>query len=283
MPAASRNRRAPSSGAAACGSSTYRLRSRYASSGRAKRCDAGRQLLDPPVGDACEIRRCSLERFERDATRLVRERHRHVDACGQRLDQRPLGAREILEAVGVDGRAVPGAEVTRGAVGAVAPLAVAVPHAETVELGAVRGVERAQVAADLVGLDETGLELAQRRRERVGKAREPGRAAERPGPTLRQRAGERGATAAHPCSTSRLSPFPAASREKTPSNVSIDPAQQRSALGEQLALHAVDVARGSGRSARDRARDPRGNARGAERLSPRSQDPRAASAARDPV
>ena len=31
------------------------------------------ELLDPPVCDTCEIRRCSLERFERDATRLVWE------------------------------------------------------------------------------------------------------------------------------------------------------------------------------------------------------------------
>ena len=198
-----------------------------------------RQFLDPPLGDPREIRRGSLERVECDAPGLVGERDRHVHARGQRLDQRPLRARQVLEAVRIHGRAVPGAEIPRSAIGPVTPLAVAVADTEPIELVAVRGVERAQVAFDLVGLDETGLELAQRGRERLGEAREPGGAAERrPDASGELPDEERSLRVREHCAAVAVS-----SREAGEDAVErVDRSrQQRSALGEQFALHAVDV------------------------------------------
>ena len=52
------------------------------------------------------------------------------------------------------------------------PAQVAVPELEPLELSAVGRVEEREVAAQLVGLDEPGLELGKCRSERVGEAGE---------------------------------------------------------------------------------------------------------------
>ena len=62
--------------------------------------------------------------------------------AGERLEQRPLGAGQVLEAVGEDRARLPGAEVAGGALGGVAPLELTVPEPEPVELRAVGAVER---------------------------------------------------------------------------------------------------------------------------------------------
>ena len=51
------------------------------------------------------------ERCERDPTGLVRQRHLHLGAAGERLEQRPLGAGQVLEAVREHRLAVPRVEV----------------------------------------------------------------------------------------------------------------------------------------------------------------------------
>ena len=58
-------------------------------------------------------------------------------------------------------------DVTGDEVGGVSPAQVTVPEPELLELGAIRRVEKREVAAQLVGLDEPGLELGQCRSERV--------------------------------------------------------------------------------------------------------------------
>ena len=56
---------------------------------------------------------------------------------------------------------------------------VAVPEPEPVELGPIGRVEERQIAVELLRLEQTGLELAERRQQGVGEA---GEAAERPSP-----------------------------------------------------------------------------------------------------
>src|SRR5438552_8484055 len=59
-----------------------------------------------------------------------------------------------------------------------APLKVAVPEPEQVELLPIEAVQLGEVAVEVVRVEQTGLELRDRRPERVGKAGEARRAAE---------------------------------------------------------------------------------------------------------
>ena len=68
---------------------------------------------------------------------------------------------------------MPGVEVALEPLDGVPAQAVAIPAAEPVELCPVRGVEAGEVAVERLGVDEPGLELAERGGERVG---EPGEA-----------------------------------------------------------------------------------------------------------
>src|SRR5205085_11321602 len=99
-----------------------------------------------------------------------------LGAARERLEDRPLCAGEVLEPVREDRLAVPGVEVVPEPLRGAAALDVAVP--ELAELGAVRRVEAREVAADVLGLDECGLELAERAEQRVGEAAEAGGATE---------------------------------------------------------------------------------------------------------
>ena len=83
-----------------------------------------------------------------------------------------MRAGQVLEAVGEDGPVRPGVELTGDEVGGVSPAQVTVPEPELLELCAIRRVEKREVAAQLVGLDEPGLELGQCRSERVREAGE---------------------------------------------------------------------------------------------------------------
>ncbi len=128
------------------------------------------ELFRPPTGECREILGRPLKRRERDPARLVRQRHLHVGAAGERLEQRPLGSGQILEPVGEDRLAVPGAEVALQALGCLPAHDVAVPEAEPVELVPVGAVEGGETAVEILGVDEAGLELAERRDERVREA-----------------------------------------------------------------------------------------------------------------
>jgi hypothetical protein len=130
----------------------------------------GRQLLDRARCQPGEITDGPLERRERGATRLVRDRDRDVGPRAQRLDERPLGRGQVLEAVRKHGRAVPGSEIGLQPLGGGAPKAVAVPRAEPVELLSIRTREPTEIALDFIRVDERGLELAERAEQNVREA-----------------------------------------------------------------------------------------------------------------
>ena len=74
---------------------------------------ARRQLLDPPGGEPRQVGGRALERREDEPPGLVLQRHGDVHPPGERLEQPPLRAAQVLEAVGVDRPAVPGGEIVR--------------------------------------------------------------------------------------------------------------------------------------------------------------------------
>ena len=132
---------------------------------------ARRQLLDAAGGEAGEVVRGALERGERGPRGLVRERDGDLGAAGERLEEAPLRAGEILEAVGEDGAAVPGGEIAREPVGGErGARAARSARPELVELGAVGRVQERERAVELLRVDEAVLELGDRLGERVGEA-----------------------------------------------------------------------------------------------------------------
>ena len=142
-----------------------------------------RQLLDARRSQPREVVGRPLQRRERRPSRLVRQRNGDLGSSGKRFQERPLGAREVFEAVGEDRPPLPGAQLAGQAFGRSAALEVPVPEADTIELGPVFGVETGEIAVEIARLDEPGLELAEGRRERV---REAG-VASRLGPAVQPR------------------------------------------------------------------------------------------------
>jgi hypothetical protein len=129
-----------------------------------------RQLLDPRRREAGEILGRAAERGEGRPARLVGKRDRHLGARGQRLEQRPLRAGEILEAVGEHRLVVPGVEIRQETLDRSGAKEAAVPPSEPVELGTVRGVERAELPLDLPWSEQPRLELVERLQERIDEA-----------------------------------------------------------------------------------------------------------------
>ena len=139
---------------------------------------AGRQLLDRAAGEPGEVLGCALQRCERRPAGLVREGHGHLGPGGERLQQRPLGPGQVLEAVREHRRALPGGEVGLEPLGGAAAQQVAVPVPEPVELVPVGAVERGEIAVELPGVEQPRLELAERLLERLGEAAEARRRGE---------------------------------------------------------------------------------------------------------
>ena len=71
-----------------------------------------RQLLDPGPRELGQIGRRSLQRGEGGTARLVGKRDRALGPAGKRLQQRPLRACQILEAVGEDRPPLPGLQLS---------------------------------------------------------------------------------------------------------------------------------------------------------------------------
>ena len=111
---------------------------------RPARGGARRQLLGR-VGQRGQVLGGARERGEGIPAGLVRERDRHLGAACEGLEQRPLGAGQVLEAVREDRPAVPGTELSGDPLGRVAAFELAVPEAAAVELLAVGGVELGQL------------------------------------------------------------------------------------------------------------------------------------------
>ena len=128
---------------------------------------ARRELLDAPGSEGAQVLGRACQRLERRPVRLVRQGDGDVGAAGERFEERPLRARQVLEAVGEDGPVRPRVELAGDEIGGVSPAQVPVPEPEFLELGAIRRVETREVAAQLVGLDETRLELRERGAQRI--------------------------------------------------------------------------------------------------------------------
>ena len=137
-----------------------------------------RQDFDPPVRERAQVVDGRPKRLERRAPGLERHRDGHVRPPGERAQELPLGAGQILEAVCEDGLAAPRLEFGLKAVDCVPAQSVAVPAAEPVELGPVSREEPGEVALDRRRLEQARLELRERGRERVGEPGEPRRAPE---------------------------------------------------------------------------------------------------------
>ncbi len=202
--------------------------------------EARRQLLDAPVGERAQIVHRRPQRLERGPPRLVRHRDGDLGAPGERAQQLPLGAGEVLEAVREDGLVVPRVEVGRKPLDGAAAKQVAVPAAEPVELGAVRAVEPREVAVQCVGLEQPRLELGEGRGQGVGEAGEAGRA---PEPV------QRGVTDDPPDEQAALRVLEQRPRVGAGVGQALEDvvegadraAQQRRPAGEQVALDAFDV------------------------------------------
>ena len=139
---------------------------------------ARRQFLDPVAGETLEIFCGAPQRRERRPGGLVRERDAHLRAGGERLEQRPLRARQVLEAVGEDGLTMPRLELGLQPLCGVAAQQVAIPEAEPLELRAVGAVQRRELALQLVRVEQSRLELAERPQQLVGEAAEARRGGE---------------------------------------------------------------------------------------------------------
>src|SRR5439155_2111317 len=116
----------------------------------------------------------------------------------------------------------------------------AVPEFQAVELGAVLPVESGKISLELGGLDEARLELAQRRRQRIGEAGEASRAS----PPVQPRTRKRPADDQRPLRVGRnRAMIPALTRQ--PAEEVIERAdlasEQRPAGREKLALDPIDV------------------------------------------
>src|SRR5581483_6441284 len=195
-----------------------------------------RQLLDARSRKPLEVLGGAPERRERGPAWLVRKRDRDLGPPGERLEQRPLGAGQVLEAVREDGLAVPRVELGAQPLDRAAPDTVAVPQAEAVELGSVRGVEDGEVPLQLTGSEQAGLNLAERLEERVREAAE----ARRRGKTAELRLREH---APDDERALRVRDRPAAAGDPLEDVVErADRArEERRTAGEQLALDALDI------------------------------------------
>ena len=254
-------------------------RSRWASAGAAYSCDARRQLLDRPAASAA--RSSAVRASEANAARPGSYGSETWTSArpGERLEQRPLGRGQVLEAVGEDRLAVPRRRGrperarTRGGAAGRGPRARARSSSR-----AVGGVERGELA----------VEVAPGRAARPRAPRAP-RAARRRSPrSARWRAGEpplalhgghrapRDAGRAAPATRRGAS---RARRRRSLEQVVERPdraAEQAAAPREQVALDRGRRPPGSARSGTARPPGAPDSARAGARPCPHSRAPRRA-------
>ena len=193
------------------------------------------------AGERREILLRAPERREGGAAGLVGERDRHLRARGERLEQPPLGAGQVLEAVGEHRPPVPGVELRAQALDRAPAEQVAVPEPEPVELGPVgrrAARDRRRVAPGRAAPTRARPSTAS------SASAKPAKRAERPRPVQRRarraRAARR-APAGRRSRPARVSAAASASSRKTSSNVPIEPASSAPLRCEEVALDPLDV------------------------------------------
>ncbi len=132
-----------------------RQRGRHRSAGRR------RKLGHRAASEAGQVAHRVLERGERNASGLVRDRHGDVRPCRKRLDQRPLGCGEILEAVSEYRRTIPGVEFALYPLGGATAEAVSIPQPERAQLRSIGAREAPEIAFDSRGIDKSRFQLSE--------------------------------------------------------------------------------------------------------------------------
>src|SRR6266487_3553924 len=158
----------------------------------------------------------------------------------QLLDTTVCEAAQILEAIREDGLAAPRFELSGNALGRMPAQQIAVPHAEAVEFRAVRGVQRRQLAIQVVRVEQSGLELAYRREQCISEPAEAGRTAE----TVERLTGECAADDEGPLRLGRNGTRLAATAREPLEEIverADRPAEDGGLDSKQVALHPLDV------------------------------------------
>ena len=142
---------------------------------------AWRKLDDVLAGERGEIVDRPAERRVDGAAGLVGDRHVHLRARGERLEQAPLDAGEVLEAVREDRAVCPGPEIARQPLYGAAPKHATVPSVDAVQLRAIRRRERGERLVEVTWLEQRAVQLCQRAPDGVREARETRALGGRPG------------------------------------------------------------------------------------------------------
>ena len=251
---------APSSGARSDVGANSSRSTCASAAGRYSAARGGRSTMSSPASaDRSTGRAC--ERGVDGAARLVRQRDMDVGARRERLEEAPLGAGEVLEAVCEHRAVAPRPEVAGQPLDAPATEHPAIPCIEPVELVAVGADERCERLVEVVGVEERAVELRQRPSEGVGI---PGEPCARRHPGRHRRPAERPPRAPlRPPAAGRARRHARAPRRASRTCRSCP----RAALprAERARARPARRLRGSGRSARDRGRSRRRNGREAPR------------------
>ena len=194
------------------------------------------ELGDVPAGQPGKVVDGAPQGRIHGAPRLVRQGDVDVAARGERLEEAPLGSRQVLEAVREDGRAAPRVELAGEPLDRATAQRAAVPGAQPLQLVAVGAQQALERLRELVGVDERAVEVGDRAAERV---RVPREAADGRGSALRDAAQDQRAlgVAEHaPAGCVRLGEV----LEETVEGAD-GAGEQPAAAVDQLALDALDV------------------------------------------
>ena len=171
---------APSSGARSDVGANSSRSTCASAGGRYSAARGGRSTMSSS-GERRQIHGRARERRVDGAARLVRQRHMDVGARRERLEEAPLGAGEVLEAVREHRAVAPRPEVAGQPLDAPATEHPPIPRIEPVELVAVGADERCERLVEVVGVEERAVELRQCPSEGVGIPGEPCARRLRPG------------------------------------------------------------------------------------------------------
>ncbi len=119
---------------------------------------------------------------------------------------------------------------------------VAIPEAEALELVSVGGIEAAKISLELLRLEQAGLQLTERREERVGKATEPRRPAE----AVQRRSSECAADDESTLGVTHDGPTPAPGEREPPEHVvegSDRAGEKRPDPSQEIPLDPLDIRR----------------------------------------